>query len=57
MTRTEKYTLDRALIELENATNDLVEYCERRNILDRWFDNPMEQLDRILKLRKEDWKR
>lgn len=46
MTRTEKYRLERSLIELENATEDIVKLSRRQTFIN-WFDNPMEQLEKL----------
>lgn len=44
MCRTEKYKLDRILIELENAVQDLVDYCHEK-IFEDMFDDPVSQID------------
>lgn len=44
MTREDKYNLDRVLIELENAVQELVDYVRKKTFME-WFDNPVGQLD------------
>lgn len=44
MTREEKYRLERALIELENATQEIVDYSRKKTFLD-WFDDPVKQIE------------
>lgn len=58
MTREEKYRLDRALIELDNAiheldvsVDDLIEYChqlEIRQVFDNLMDSPMNKIQVLL---------
>lgn len=48
MTRKEKYKLDRALIELENAMHDLENRCEIIRTFDSMFDYPMNYLQELL---------
>ena len=44
MNRTEQYKLQRSLVELENAVNDLVKYCEIRTVFDEMMGCPMKQI-------------
>jgi len=44
MNRTEKYILDRALIELENAVHELTSYARERQFIDM-FDDPVKQIE------------
>lgn len=53
MTRTEKYKLKRALIELENALQDLTNYCEIRKVFDEMFEAPMNQLQELMPTKEE----
>lgn len=55
MTRTEKYKVKRALIELENITQELTNYCEIRRIFDDMFDSPINQLQELLPTKEETW--
>lgn len=48
MTRTEKYKLKRALIELENALQELTNYCEIRKVFDEMFEAPMNMLQELM---------
>lgn len=48
MTRKEKYKLDRALIELENAMHDLENRCEIIRAFDSMFDDSMNYLQELL---------
>lgn len=48
MTRTEKYKLKIALIELENALQELTNYCEIRKAFDDMFEAPMNLLQELM---------
>lgn len=54
MTRTEKYKLNRALIELENALQDLTNYCEIRKVFDDMFEAPMNLLQELMPTEKKE---
>ena len=45
MNRNEKYTLERKLIELENAVQELVDYADEQNVFIGWFNDPMAQIE------------
>ena len=56
--RKEKYKLKRILIELENALQELTNYCEIRKVFDDMFEAPMNQLQELMptEFKKEDMK-
>lgn len=47
MTRKEKYTLDRILIGLDSAVQELEDYVNTKASLDRMFGDPMCQLEKL----------
>lgn len=44
MNRTDRYMLERKLIELENAVHDLISYVAKQQFI-RMFDDPMAQIE------------
>lgn len=50
MTRTEKYELDRLLIELECVVADLENYCNIRKVFDDMLGNPINYLQELMSI-------
>lgn len=45
MNRTEKYKLERTLVELGNIVNALLNYINIRKTMDLMFNDPIEQIE------------